>query len=106
MHQPAHAAVQHLDLLAAVGPPAAEPGQVPLRGGGAAGAAVVAVEDDDGRAGVEDLGVVVLVGIGAAKVPVGAVVEVGLEPRVLVACGSSAADALGGERQPTRMEAA
>ena len=93
MQQPAHAAVQHLDLLPAVGPPAAEPGQVPLRDGRAAGAAVVAVEDDDGRAGVEDLGVVVLVRIGEAEVPVGAVVEVWLELCVLVACDSSETDA-------------
>jgi hypothetical protein len=94
MQLPAHAAVQHLDLLAAIGTPAAEPGKVLLRDGGAAGAAVVAVEDEDGHASVEDLGVVVLFVIGVAKVPDCVVVEVWFELSVLVACCSSAADTL------------
>ncbi len=60
--------MQQLDLLAAVGTPAAELGYVMLRDGRAAGVAVVAVEDDDGSAVVEDLGVGVLLAVGAAEV--------------------------------------
>ncbi len=49
---------------------------------------MVAVEDDDGRAGAEDLGAVILLGVGAGEVKVGAVGEVRLERCVVVACDS------------------